>query len=73
MIQFSLLDVNTLTSGNLAIYKFVWSTGAASAGTWESPAEGDDIIVAVITEFMEYMMVLILYQDFGIIQILMYY
>ena len=38
------LDVNTLTSGNLAIYKFVWSTGAASTGTWESPAEGDDII-----------------------------
>jgi hypothetical protein len=38
------LDVNTLTSGDLAIYKFVWSTGAASAGSWESPAEGDDII-----------------------------
>ena len=36
------VDVNTITSGNLAIYKFVWSTGAASAGTWESINEGDD-------------------------------
>jgi hypothetical protein len=38
-------NVSTLTSGNLAIYKFIWSTGAASAGTWESPTEGTDIIV----------------------------
>lgn len=32
-----------LTSGSLAIYKFIWSTGAASSGTWESPQEGEDI------------------------------
>ena len=38
------LDANTLTSGDLAIYKFVWSTGAANTGSWESPSEGDDII-----------------------------
>ncbi|QQS36542.1 MAG: T9SS type A sorting domain-containing protein [Ignavibacteriales bacterium] len=35
--------VSTLTSGNHAIYKFIWSTGGASTGTWESPQEGDDI------------------------------
>jgi hypothetical protein len=37
------VDVPTLVSGNHAIYKFIWSTGAASSGTWESPTEGDDI------------------------------
>ena len=33
--------VNTLTSGDLGIYKFIWSTGAASSGTWETPAGVD--------------------------------
>jgi len=35
------VDVNTLTSGDLAIYKFIWSNGAR---TWESGTVGDDII-----------------------------
>ena len=39
------VNVSTLTSGNLAIYKFIWSTGAPTPnGTWESPTEGTDII-----------------------------
>ena len=37
------LTVSDFTSGDLAIYKFVWSPTTAAAGTWESPAEGDDI------------------------------
>ncbi len=36
------VDVNTFTSGDLAIYKFIFSTGAAGSGTWETPA-GDDV------------------------------
>ena len=39
------VDVSTITSGNLAIYKFIWSTGAATTGNWESPVEGEDLIV----------------------------
>ena len=35
-------NVSTITSGNLAIYKFIHSPGAAGSGTWESIAEGDD-------------------------------
>jgi len=35
--------VNTFTSGELAIYKFIWSETDAGSGTWESPTEGDDI------------------------------
>ena len=38
------LAVSDFTSGDLAIYKFVWSPTTAAAGTWESPAEGDDIM-----------------------------
>lgn len=34
-----------LTSGSLPIYKFIWSTGSAGTGTWESPAEGEDLVV----------------------------
>lgn len=37
------VDVSTITSGNLAVYKFIYSDDAASTGTWESPSEGDDI------------------------------
>lgn len=37
------VTVSDFTSGDLAIYKFVWSPTTASAGTWESPTEGDDI------------------------------
>ncbi|MDP1614859.1 MAG: hypothetical protein Q8L68_03600, partial [Methylococcales bacterium] len=35
------VDVNTLTSGYLAIYKFI--NGATAPVNWESPTEGDDI------------------------------
>jgi hypothetical protein len=35
------VEVNTLTSGDLAIYKFIWSTGAANIGNWESPTGSD--------------------------------
>jgi len=35
------VDVSTFTSGDLAIYKFIWSTGAASSGNWETPAGSD--------------------------------
>ena len=37
------VTVNTLNSGDLAIYKFIHSTSDAASGTWESPTEGDDI------------------------------
>ena len=37
------IDVDSLVSGDLAIYKFVWSPDTAPNGTWESPQEGDDI------------------------------
>ncbi|OGU82141.1 MAG: hypothetical protein A2W11_07430 [Ignavibacteria bacterium RBG_16_35_7] len=33
--------INTFTSGDLAVYKFIWSTGAAGSGTWETPAGVD--------------------------------
>lgn len=35
--------VSSLTSGNYAIYKFIWSETTVGNGTWESPIEGDDI------------------------------
>ncbi len=35
------VDVTTFTSGNLAVYKFIRSTGAAGDGTWETPAGVD--------------------------------
>lgn len=38
------LTVSDFTSGDLAIYKFVWSETTAPNGTWESPVEGDDIM-----------------------------
>ncbi len=38
------VTVDTLTSGDLAIYKFVYSPDTAPNGTWESPTEGDDIM-----------------------------
>jgi len=38
------IDVDSLVSGDLAIYKFVWSETTAPNGNWESPQEGDDII-----------------------------
>jgi hypothetical protein len=38
------VTVSDFTSGDLAIYKFVWSETTAPNGTWESPQEGDDII-----------------------------
>jgi Secretion system C-terminal sorting domain len=38
------LTVSDFTSGDLAIYKFVWSETTAPNGNWESPQEGDDII-----------------------------
>ena len=37
------IDVDSLISGDLAIYKFVWSETTAPNGNWESPTEGDDI------------------------------
>ena len=37
------IDVDSLISGDLAIYKFVYSATTAPNGTWESPTEGDDI------------------------------
>jgi hypothetical protein len=37
------VTVDTLTSGDLVIYKFVHSPTDAPSGTWESPSEGDDI------------------------------
>jgi len=39
------LTVSDFTSGDLAIYKFVWSATTAPNGTWESPTEGEDLIV----------------------------
>ena len=38
------ITVSDFTSGDLAIYKFVWSETTAPNGNWESPAEGDDIM-----------------------------
>ncbi len=35
-------DVTTFNSGDIAIYKFIWSTGAASSGTWETPEAMDN-------------------------------
>jgi hypothetical protein len=37
------ITVSDFTSGDLAIYKFVWSPTTAANGNWESPAVGDDI------------------------------
>ncbi len=37
------VTVNTFNSGDLAIYKFVFSASDVPSGTWESPTEGDDI------------------------------
>ena len=37
------VTMNDMTSGDLAIYKFVWSHDTAPNGNWESPQEGDDI------------------------------
>ena len=37
------VTVDTLMSGDLAIYKFVFSASDAPSGTWESPSQGDDI------------------------------
>jgi len=37
------VTVSDFNSGELAIYKFIWSPTTASSGTWESPTEGDDI------------------------------
>jgi hypothetical protein len=37
------VTVDSLISGDLAIYKFVYSPDTAPNGTWESPTEGDDI------------------------------
>jgi hypothetical protein len=37
--------LDTLVSGELLIYKFIWSTSDAASGTWEdNPEGGDDII-----------------------------
>ncbi|HVO73704.1 MAG TPA: T9SS type A sorting domain-containing protein [Ignavibacteriaceae bacterium] len=36
------VTVDSLTSGNLLIYKFIYSATTAANGTWESPQEGDD-------------------------------
>jgi len=36
------LTIDTIKSGTVLIYKFIYSSGAASAGTWESPT-GDDV------------------------------
>jgi hypothetical protein len=38
------VTVDTILSGSVLYYKFIYSTGEASSGSWESPAEGDDII-----------------------------
>ncbi len=36
---------DSFISGQLAFYKFLYSATTAGNGTWESPAEGDDIVM----------------------------
>jgi hypothetical protein len=39
------VTISDFTSGDLGIYKFLYSADVPGNGNWESPSEGDDIIV----------------------------